>query len=88
MPPVSRLGAIPLGAAQQVVVNDIRILPMAGVQFARGGCDMPGKVMRLEVVDVPRQAQTIIPFDIGFAERLHKQLGELIAEHNKRTLEA
>lgn len=82
------MGQVPnLAQRQGVSVTDIRVLPLVGLQFTKGGCDIPGMVIRCEVVDIPRQTQYIIPFNIGFAERLHKQLGELITEHNKRTLE-
>lgn len=76
-----------LGQRQGVPITDIHVLSMAGLQFTKGGCDIPGAVIRCEVVDIPRQTQYVIPFNISFAERLHKQLGELITEHNKQALE-
>lgn len=76
-----------LGQSQGVQISTMQVLVPAGLQFRKGGCDIPGQVIRCEVVDLPRQTQYIIPIDIQFAENLHKQLGELIAEHNKQQLE-
>lgn len=80
-------GAPILGRTQQLPINDIRLFQMAGVMFSKGGCDIPGRVIRLEVVDVPHATQYVIPVDISFAERLHKQLGDLIADINTKALE-
>ena len=76
-----------LGQPTQVSLTDIRVLAPAGLQFRAGGCDMPGMVIRCEIVDIPHATQYIVPIDIRFAEKLHKQLGELVTEHNKRQLE-
>lgn len=76
-----------LGRSAQVQVNTIHLLPIAALRFRAGGCDVPGRVISCEMVDVTHTTQFIVPLDIGYAEQLHKQLGELITEHNKRTLE-
>lgn len=80
-------GAPILGRAQQLNIHEVRLLPIAGLSFTKGGCDMPGRHIRAEVVDVPHATQYIIPVDIGFAERLHKQLGDLINDINTQSLE-
>lgn len=88
MNPNPQLGnARVLGQPAGVQIGTMQVLYPAGLQFRQGGCDLPGCVIRCEVVDIPRQTQYIIPIDIQFAERLHKQLGELITARNKQTLE-
>lgn len=76
-----------LGHGHQVQIREIHVLVPAGVQFTSGGCDIPGMVIRAEVVNIQSATQFVIPLDIQFAERLHKQLGELITDHNKQVLE-
>lgn len=82
MPPVPVLGQ-----RAGVHITDIKILVPAGLQFSKGGCDIPNMVIRCEMVDIQHATQYIVPVDIGFAEKLHKQLGDLIADHNKQALE-
>lgn len=71
-------GRVLNGGPSQVTVTDIRILEPAALQFQRGGCDRPGADFRAEIVDIPRQTMFMLPFNIQYAETLHKQLGELI----------
>lgn len=87
MPNIPPVGARILGQQQGVQINTMQVLFPAGLMFRQGGCDLPGCVIRCEVVDLPRGTQYIVPIDIQFAEKLHKQLGELIAAHNKQALE-
>lgn len=87
MPNMPRQQVPTLGGPAQLRISDIRVLIPAGLQFRKGGCDYPRMVIRAEIVDIDHATQYIIPIDITFAERLHKQLGELITEHNKQQLE-
>jgi hypothetical protein len=80
-------GARVIGARPEIVINDMRIIEPASFTFQKGGCDRPYAVVRAEVVDIKHGMMWFVPFDIGFAERLHKQLGELITEHTKSKLE-
>lgn len=80
-------GAPILGRPQHVPVQEIRVLLPAGLSFTKGGCDVPNMVIRAEVVDIRRATQYIIPVDIAFATRLHKQLGDLITDINTTALE-
>lgn len=87
MPNLPRQPVPVLGSPAQVQIADIRVLVPAGLQFRRGGCDIPRMVIRAEIVDIHHATEYIVPIDIAFAEKLHKQLGDLITEHNKQTLE-
>lgn len=87
MPQPPQMPVPMLGRSQQVAVQQVTVLPVAAAAFTKGGCDMPGRVIRLEVVDVPHGTQYIVPLEIGYAERLYTQLGDLITEHNKQALE-
>ena len=80
-------GARLIGERPQIQITDIRIIEPGSITFQKGGCDRPYGVMRAEIVDIPRGLLMMLPFDIGFAEGLHKQLGDLITEHNKSKLE-
>lgn len=84
VPPGGRL----LGHPQGVNIQQVTILPMAGVDFKPGWLPNQSADMHLEVVDVPHGHQMLVPFDIRFAERLHKRLGDLIVEHKIKEAEA
>ena len=86
VPPPVR-GARIVGGRPQIQITDIRIIEPGSITFRKGGCDRPYGVMRAEIVDIPRGLLMMLPFDIRFAENLHKQLGDLIAEHNKSKIE-
>lgn len=74
------------GRSARVQVNTLHLLPPAALRFRAGGCDMGDRAISCELLDVTGKAKFTIPLTVMYAERLHKQLGELVAEHNKRTL--
>ena len=82
LPPLP--GARVIGERPQIQITDIRIIEPGSITFQKGGCDRPYGVMRAEIVDIPRGLLMMLPFDIKFAENLHKQLGDLITEHNDK----
>lgn len=88
---MSKLGLPPgarvIGERPQIAIKDMRLLVPSSLTFMHGGCDRPGLVMRAEIVDIPNGTLYMVPFDIRFAEALHKQLGELITEYNKSKIE-
>lgn len=84
-PPYGNIPA--LGDTSRVTVTDIHVLPMAAVQFNAGGLLGPNTVMHLSVIDLPKQRQYLVPFNIRFAEGLLKQLTGLVNEHNAKALE-
>ena len=69
-------GAVDLGQPSQVTVRDMRLLPVASVQFMKGGCDRPNCPIRVEIVDIVNGVVWLVPMTETFARTLHAQLGD------------
>ena len=76
-----------LGQGVQVAVSEMRIIEPASLEFQAGGCDRPTADIKAVLIDVPKGTLYFVPIGIGYAEKLHKQLGELITEHNRKAIE-
>lgn len=71
-----------LGGTQQVPIIEMRVIPSGVVRVQLGGCDIPGRTMRLEVINPLTGTMWAVPITDTHARTLRDQLTLLLDRDN------